>query len=167
MTIAIDNLPRNSARVREHSTAVTDAWHTRAVVFAAACVMVGFHFGILSAIPMGVPLEWNVFMIFSVIALFVGHAEVGLSDMTTPLPVLLFAVLAPVGCFLGFTLALGNLIDTGKIGPDESVVLCITGHGLKTAEAVAAHCGAPRVIKPSLREFEELVSAELGSLATA
>ena len=28
---------------------------------------------------------------------------------------LLFAVLAPVGCFLGFTLALGNLIDTGKM----------------------------------------------------
>ena len=31
----------------------------------AAFVMVCFHFGILSAIPMGVPLEWNVFMIFS------------------------------------------------------------------------------------------------------
>jgi ABC-2 type transport system permease protein len=28
---------------------------------------------------------------------------------------LLFAVLAPVGCFLGFTLALGNLIDTGQM----------------------------------------------------
>jgi ABC-2 type transport system permease protein len=28
---------------------------------------------------------------------------------------LLFAVLAPVGCFLGFTLALGNLIDTGRM----------------------------------------------------
>ena len=58
----------------------------------AAFVMVCFHFGILSAIPMGVPLEWNVFMIFSVLALFVGHAEVGLTDMTTPLPVLLFAL---------------------------------------------------------------------------
>jgi len=29
-----------------------------------------FHFGILSSIPMGVPLEWNVFMMFSVLALF-------------------------------------------------------------------------------------------------
>jgi ABC-2 type transport system permease protein len=28
---------------------------------------------------------------------------------------LLFAVLAPVGCFLGFTMALGNLIDTGRM----------------------------------------------------
>ena len=68
----------------------------------AAFVMLCFHFGILSAIPMGVPLEWNVFMMFSVVALFVGHAEVGLSDMTTPLPVVLFAVLATI-------VALGNL----------------------------------------------------------
>ena len=59
--------------------------------YIAAFVMLCFHFGILSAIPMGVPLEWNVFMMFCVVTLFVGHAEVGLSDMTTPLPVLLFA----------------------------------------------------------------------------
>ncbi len=31
----------------------------------AAFVMMCFHFGILSSIPMGVPLEWNVFMMFS------------------------------------------------------------------------------------------------------
>jgi hypothetical protein len=60
----------------------------------AAFVMVCFHFGILSSIPMGVPLEWNVFMMFSVLALFVGHASVGLSDLTTPLPIVLFAVVA-------------------------------------------------------------------------
>ena len=40
----------------------------------AAFVMVCFHLGILTSIPMGVPLEWNVFMIFCVLALFVGHA---------------------------------------------------------------------------------------------
>ena len=60
----------------------------------AAFVMLCFHFGILSSIPMGVPLEWNVFMMFSVLALFVGHASVGLGDLTTPLPILLFAVVA-------------------------------------------------------------------------
>ena len=43
----------------------------------AAFVMMCFHFAILSAIPMGVPLEWNVFMIFGVLALFVGHANSG------------------------------------------------------------------------------------------
>ena len=60
----------------------------------AALVMLCFHFGILSSIPMGVPLEWNVFMMFSVLALFVGHAHVGLTDMTTPLPIVLFLVVA-------------------------------------------------------------------------
>ncbi|MDH6197665.1 hypothetical protein M2272_004320 [Mycobacterium frederiksbergense] len=68
----------------------------------AAFVMICFHFGILSSIPMGVPLEWNVFMIFCVLTLFVGHANVGLSDMTTPLPIVLFVVLAG-------TVTLGNL----------------------------------------------------------
>lgn len=68
----------------------------------AAFVMLCFHFGILSSIPMGVPLEWNVFMMFAVLALFVGHAEVGLTDMTTPLPMVLFAVVAG-------TVVIGNL----------------------------------------------------------
>jgi hypothetical protein len=68
----------------------------------AAFVMLCFHFGILSSIPMGVPLEWNVFMMFSILALFVGHASVGLADLSTPLPLLLFAVVAG-------TVALGNL----------------------------------------------------------
>jgi len=62
----------------------------------AATVMVCFHLGILSAIPMGVPLEWNVFMIFGVLALFVGHADVGLSDLTNPLPLVLFVLMAAV-----------------------------------------------------------------------
>jgi hypothetical protein len=62
----------------------------------AAAVMICFHLGILSAIPMGVPLEWNVFMIFCVLFLFVGHADVGLSDMTNPLPALLFVVMAGI-----------------------------------------------------------------------
>jgi hypothetical protein len=68
----------------------------------AAFVMLCFHFGILSSIPMGVPLEWNVFMMFCVLALFVGHAPVGLTDMTTPLPILLFLVVAG-------TVVIGNL----------------------------------------------------------
>ncbi|PTY04519.1 threonine synthase [Verrucomicrobia bacterium LW23] len=62
----------------------------------------------------------------------------------------------------GVTVACAKkLIDTGKIPRDESIVLCITGHGLKTAEAVAEHIGAPRLINPSLREFDSLLHAEL------
>lgn len=69
----------------------------------AAFVMVCFHLGILAAIPMGVPLEWNVFMIFGVLSLFVAHADLRLADLNNPLPVaLLFAVSAG-------TVVLGNL----------------------------------------------------------
>lgn len=72
------------------------------VTAIAAVVMLCFHFGILSAIPMGVPLEWNVFMMFSVLALFVGNAGIGLGDLDSPWPLLLFAVSAG-------TVAIGNL----------------------------------------------------------
>jgi len=68
----------------------------------AAFVMICFHFGILSSIPMGVPLEWNVFMMFSVLALFVGHAGIGLGDLQSPWPIVLFVVVAG-------TVVLGNL----------------------------------------------------------
>jgi hypothetical protein len=70
--------------------------------YVAAFVMLCFHFGILSAIPMGVPLEWNVFMMFSVLALFVGHAGVGLGDLQSPWPILLFVAVAG-------TVVIGNL----------------------------------------------------------
>ncbi|SPX84056.1 DUF3556 domain-containing protein [Mycobacteroides abscessus] len=74
------------------------------VTTIAAGVMVCFHLGILTAIPMGVPLEWNVFMIFGVLALFVAHANVGLGDMQHPVPVLLLLA-ASAG-----VVATGNLL---------------------------------------------------------
>lgn len=64
------------------------------VTTTAAIVMVCFHLGILTAIPMGVPLEWNVFMIFGVLSLFVAHANVGLGDLAHPVPVLLLFALS-------------------------------------------------------------------------
>ncbi|QLL05963.1 DUF3556 domain-containing protein [Mycobacterium vicinigordonae] len=69
----------------------------------AAFVMIVFHLNILLAFPMGVPLEWNVFMIFGVLWLFVAHAHVGLFDATNPWPIaILFAVVAG-------TVVIGNL----------------------------------------------------------
>ncbi len=50
-----------------------------------------------------------------------------------------------------------KLVATGKISPHESVVLCITGHGLKTQEAVNGHCGHPRLINAKLSEFDEKI----------
>lgn len=53
-----------------------------------------------------------------------------------------------------------KLIASGKIPANDSAVLCITGHGLKTLDAVVGHAGSTREIKPSLREFEALLAAE-------
>ena len=65
----------------------------------------------------------------------------------------------------GVTVACARkLIESGQIPRDESIVLCITGHGLKTQEAVQGRCGEPRLIKPSLREFEALVASEIEPL---
>src|SRR3954471_752806 len=47
-----------------------------------------------------------------------------------------------------------KLIACGKIPANSSAVLCVTGNGLKTLDAVHGHVGQPREIKPSLREFE-------------
>ncbi|HZJ14771.1 MAG TPA: threonine synthase [Chthoniobacteraceae bacterium] len=58
----------------------------------------------------------------------------------------------------GVTVACAKkLIADGRIPPSENAVLCITGHGLKTQEAIMGKCGEPRVINPSLREFEERI----------
>ena len=58
----------------------------------------------------------------------------------------------------GVTVACAKkLIASGAIPRDQSAVLCITGHGLKTQEAITGKCGEPRLIKPSLREFEEQI----------
>lgn len=53
-----------------------------------------------------------------------------------------------------------RLIEAGRINPDESIVLCITGHGLKTKEALEGKLEQPAVIKPSLNEFEALYTAQ-------
>jgi threonine synthase len=58
----------------------------------------------------------------------------------------------------GVTVAAARkLLEQGRIGRDDEVVLCITGNGLKTQEAVAGCLEQPVVIKPSLEEFAPLV----------
>ncbi len=58
----------------------------------------------------------------------------------------------------GVTLACAKkLIESGRIPRNESIVLCITGHGLKTQEAIAEEVGQAAVIRPSIKEFEALL----------
>lgn len=61
----------------------------------------------------------------------------------------------------GVTVAVAKkLIAAGRIPANDSAVLCITGNGLKTLDAVAKSAGRTREIRPSLREFEALLEAE-------
>lgn len=53
-----------------------------------------------------------------------------------------------------------KLIASGKIPSNDAAVLCVTGNGLKTLDALNGTLGHPREIKPSLREFEALVASE-------
>ena len=55
----------------------------------------------------------------------------------------------------GTTIAtLKKLVEAGKISPDETTVVYITGNGLKTQEAVQGYIGEPLTIEPKLEAFE-------------
>ncbi len=49
-----------------------------------------------------------------------------------------------------------KLIDQGRIPRDESIVICITGNGYKTLEAVRASVAQPTVIDARLQDFDRL-----------
>ncbi len=58
----------------------------------------------------------------------------------------------------GVTLASAiRLIESGHIDKDAATVLCITGNGLKTKEAIVGHTGEPYHINPNLKSFEEVL----------
>jgi threonine synthase len=58
----------------------------------------------------------------------------------------------------GVTVAVTRkLLEQGRIPRDAEVVLCVTGNGLKTQDAVAECLERPTVIKPALEEFAALV----------
>lgn len=59
----------------------------------------------------------------------------------------------------GVTLgAAKKLIEQGKISRQESILICITGNGLKTQEAVTGKIGRPLTIKPNLEAFERAMN---------
>jgi hypothetical protein len=112
--------------------------HGGTVTTVAAIVMICFHLNILVSIPMGVPLEWNVFMIVGVCTLFWDKASYGFGDLDHPLPVL--AVVAASVALV----VLGNLFPQ-KIsflpgmryyaGNWDTTVWCFTASGLDKFDA--------------------------------
>jgi len=56
------------------------------------------------------------------------------------------------------------LVEAGKIDPDETTVIYITGNGLKTQEAVQGYIGEPLTIEAKLDSFERALERSLQSL---
>jgi threonine synthase len=54
-----------------------------------------------------------------------------------------------------------KLYREGRIAPDETTVLCITGNGLKTTDALAGRYEAEAPIAPKLAEFERYLQGTL------
>ncbi len=64
----------------------------------------------------------------------------------------------------GVTLAAAfALAREGRFSPDDEVVLCITGNGLKTVEALAGALPDAPIIAPRLREVVQLVERASGA----
>jgi len=66
------------------------------------------------------------------------------------------------GVTLGVT---KKLIEQGRIPRDESIVVCITGNGLKTQEAIVNAIDKPSIIGPSIHEFDALIESKDNKLA--
>jgi threonine synthase len=60
------------------------------------------------------------------------------------------------GVTLGVT---KKLIEQGRIPKDESIVISVTGNGLKTQEALQGKLNKPVVINAKLSEFDDIVSS--------
>jgi threonine synthase len=50
-----------------------------------------------------------------------------------------------------------KLLEQGRIPRDESIVISITGNGLKTLEAVMDKVGKPPIIEANIEEFNALM----------
>jgi threonine synthase len=60
-----------------------------------------------------------------------------------------------------------KLIGQNRIKPDETTVVCITGNGLKTTDAISAEFPATEAIAPRLDAFEAYLDAQLGTTAAS
>jgi threonine synthase len=60
-----------------------------------------------------------------------------------------------------------KLLREGRICSDETTVVCITGNGLKTTDAIVAEYPATEAIAPKLEAFEAYLDAQLATSAAA
>ncbi|HEY4357139.1 MAG TPA: threonine synthase [Acidobacteriaceae bacterium] len=62
------------------------------------------------------------------------------------------------------TAVTARLYSHGRISPDETTVVCITGNGLKTTDALQGRYAAERAVKPRLAEFDAYLRELDGSV---
>ena len=60
-----------------------------------------------------------------------------------------------------------KLIQAGRIGANETTVVCVTGNGLKTTDAIVAEYPLTEAIAPRIEAFEAYLDAQLGAAAEA
>src|SRR5215467_13199798 len=60
-----------------------------------------------------------------------------------------------------------KLVREGRIRADETTVVCITGNGLKTTDAIAAEYPATEAIAPKLEAFEAYLDSQMAAGAAA
>jgi len=60
-----------------------------------------------------------------------------------------------------------KLIEQGRIRTDETTVVCITGNGLKTTDAIAADFPPTEAIEPRLEAFEAYIGNDLSREVSA
>ena len=60
-----------------------------------------------------------------------------------------------------------KLIAQNRIKPEETTVVCITGNGLKTTDAIVREFPTGEAIAPRLEAFEAYLDAQLGATAAA
>ncbi|MET3963465.1 hypothetical protein ABIE44_003399 [Marmoricola sp. OAE513] len=73
----------------------------------AAIVMICFHLNIISSFPMGVPLEWNVFMIWGIVTMFLAHPTAHVNDLAEP------------GWVIGLMVLVLGTVVIGNLRPDK------------------------------------------------
>lgn len=136
---------------------------------AALVVMALFHLFITSSIPMGVPIEWNVAMVYGAFFLFGHHAAVRASAVASPL-------------LLGYLLVACVLVQViGNLFPAKVSFLCSMryyagnwGYSVwlfrgKSQEKLDRHLvtSAPRVREQLLRLYDEETTIALLSKVLA
>jgi len=62
------------------------------------------------------------------------------------------------------TAVTARLYAHGRISRDQTTVVCITGNGLKTTDALEGRFEVERVVKPKLAAFDEYIREVDGSL---